>query len=148
MPITRARAVLLLCGLLLPHSIVVAARPMRFERFALDQGLSQQNVMVIAQDPVGFLWLGTEDGLNRYDGYTFEHVRHDRGDGGSLPDNYISGIVVDREGRLWAGTDAGIAWRDPVTGRFAHVVTAEAVGRVRVIYLDRAQHLWIGTRDS
>ncbi len=61
------------------------ARPMRFERFGLDEGLSQQNVTFIAQDAEGFLWLGTEDGLNRYDGYTFEHVRHDRTRSDSLP---------------------------------------------------------------
>jgi ligand-binding sensor domain-containing protein len=61
---------------LLPPGLA-AAPPARFTRLSVEQGLSQSTVQAILQDHVGFLWLGTEEGLNRYDGYTFVVFKHD-----------------------------------------------------------------------
>jgi two component regulator with propeller domain len=92
------------------------AVPTRFDRLGLDDGLSQQAVRVIAQDKQGFMWFGTEDGLDRFDGYAFEHVRQAR-DASSLPDAFITDIKVDPTGRLWV---ARITRGGPGAFRFPH----------------------------
>ncbi len=128
---------------------------MRFDRLGTDAGLSEQAVHVIAQDPAGFLWIGTEDGLDRYDGYGFKHFTHDRSDPGSVANNFISDIQFDAAGGLLAATDGGgIARRDPVHGRFTALGAASSgntpdwMERVRVLHVDRRGRTWIGTRDA
>src|SRR5205809_214747 len=72
-----------------------AAPSPRFTHLSVEQGLSQSTVQVIFQDHVGFLWFGTEEGLNRYDGYTFVAFKHDPQDSRSLPDDIISALYED-----------------------------------------------------
>ena len=92
-----------------------------FERISIEQGLSQSVVTSILQDSKGFIWLGTQDGLNRYDGYEFTTFKHDPEDPDSLSDNFILSILEDPSGILWLGTNAGGLNRfDPQTERFAH----------------------------
>lgn len=75
-----------------------------FETIDINQGLSQNSVMTIAQDKDGFMWFGTEDGLNRYDGVTFKQFRHDPMDSSSINSNSIYSSLVDSKGNLWIGT--------------------------------------------
>ena len=128
---------------------------MSFVRLGAAQGLSQDSVMSILQDQSGFLWLGTEDGLNRYDGVEIRRVVHKRSDPTSVPSNYISALVEDRKGRMWVGTDTGgLAWRDAATGQFRRPLSADGQLlvdpniQVRTMYVDRRQQLWLATRDS
>ena len=128
---------------------------MSFVRLGAAQGLSQDSAMSIVQDQSGFLWLGTEDGLNRYDGVEIKRIVHSRSDPGSLPSNYISALAVDQRGRMWVGTDTGsLAWRDAVSGAFRPPLAASGQMLVdpniqlRSIYVDRRQRLWLATRDS
>jgi diguanylate cyclase (GGDEF)-like protein len=139
--------------LALPAAAAPAASPMRFNRLGLDQGLSELAVNVIAQDPAGFLWIGTEDGLDRYDGYRFQHFTQDRANG--VPNNFIADIGFDSSGGLWLATDGGgVARRDPQSGRFSTLESAARGSRtagldhVRVVRIDRRGRVWIGTRDS
>lgn len=132
-----------------------AANSMRFARLGLDAGLSEQAVNVIAQDPTGFLWFGTEDGLDRYDGYRFQHFTHSRADSGSIPNNFIADMLFDTLGRQWVATDGGgIVTRDPLRGHFTVLgpasgdATTKGLERVRVVRADRHGRLWIGTRES
>ena len=68
---------------------LAAARPLKFTHLSTEHGLSQNTVLCALQDRQGFMWFGTQDGLNRFDGYDFTIYRHDDSDPGSLRDNYI-----------------------------------------------------------
>ena len=77
-------------------------RPMRFERLSSDDGLSQNTVTAILQDRTGFLWLGTQDGLNRHDGYRFAVYKNDPADPATLPADWVKALA---EGARAAGLD-------------------------------------------
>ncbi len=140
----------------LPYAIAGREMPgrlatVRFERLAIEQGLSQNNVTDIAQDALGFLWIATLDGLNRYDGYTFRTWTSDTG----LPGNVISALVADRDNHLWIGTMThGLAQMDlrsNVIRTFSHVPDDSLTlpsNRIRVLALDSRDRIWIGTRGG
>lgn len=88
-----------------------------FRTLSVNDGLSQSTVLAIAQDPLGRIWMGTQDGLNCYDGYSFRVYRPVEGDPQSLDDNAISALLS--EGRyLWIGTSSGLSCYDASTQRF------------------------------
>lgn len=141
---------------LCPLPALASAPPeMVFARLGGDDGLSQGAVMAIVQDAQGFLWFGTEDGLDRFDGYELRHFIHKRGDGGSLPNNWIAALTRDASGRLWVGSDGGgLVWRDADLGQFQPSVAkaGEALldpdARVRALHVDRGGRIWVGTRGA
>src|SRR5262245_3081146 len=90
----------------------------RFARYSTDEGLSQSSVRSILRDHRGFMWFGTDDGLNKYDGYQFTAFKRDPEDPGSLSDNYIRALYEDREHVLWVGTNLGLNAFDRTTGKF------------------------------
>lgn len=157
MPPTAKRSVrpLLLALLWVFGQKASAAAPMRFERLGLDDGLSQQAVLTIAQGPSGFMWFGTEDGLDRYDGYSFQHLRQARADDHGLPDNFVTDVEFDSAGRLWVGTDGGaVVWRDPRQEEFHSILTgmsesdARGLEHVRILRFDASGRVWIGSRGD
>ena len=132
-----------------------APLPMYFDRYDRDAGLSQLAVHTIAQDATGFIWLGTEDGLDRFDGYTFTHSARHTDEPGSLPNGFVADVQPDASGALWIATDGGgVARQNPVTGRFEPLptpgpaVARAGLERVRCLLFDHAGQLWIGTRDE
>src|SRR5215212_141448 len=72
-----------------------------FEHLGIDQGLSQSNVICVLQDKRGFMWFGTRDGLNKYDGYKFTVYKVDEANKNSISDNTIYDIAEDPDGNLW-----------------------------------------------
>ncbi|HPR62686.1 MAG TPA: two-component regulator propeller domain-containing protein [Thermoanaerobaculia bacterium] len=86
---------------------VFTANLMAFDHLTVDDGLSQGTITAILQDRQGFMWFGTSDGLNRYDGYSFTIYRNIQGNPGSLPYSIVSALYEDREGTLWVGTAGG-----------------------------------------
>src|SRR5512138_5506 len=80
---------------------------LRFDRINIEQGLSQSSVHVAFQDSRGFMWFGTQDGLNRYDGYTFKTFKPDPDVATSLSDRWITSIIEDQDGYLWVATRQG-----------------------------------------
>lgn len=93
----------------------------RFERISLEQGLSQVSVLDIIQDARGFIWIATQDGLNRYDGYEFKVFKHDSNNPNSIAASYINSLFEDSQGRIWTATSAGASTLDPDTEQFSHL---------------------------
>ncbi len=82
-------------------------KDIRFNRLSINDGLSQNLISAIHQDQYGSIWVGTKDGLNKYNGYSFRIFKHDPFDPYSLSDNFIKTIFCDSRGRLWVGTHSG-----------------------------------------
>ena len=89
------------------YSLLIQAQEYTFKQFTVADGLSQSTVFAILQDSKGYLWLGTIDGLNRYDGYQFKIFLNDPLDSASLSDNFISALFEDSNNNLWIGTING-----------------------------------------
>jgi signal transduction histidine kinase/ligand-binding sensor domain-containing protein len=79
----------------------------KFDHLDINSGLSQNNIMCILQDSRGFMWFGTRDGLNKYDGYTFTVYKNDPKDDGSISNNFITAIAEDSKGVIWIATRGG-----------------------------------------
>ncbi|MCP3681443.1 MAG: hypothetical protein GY861_02020 [bacterium] len=77
----------------------------RFDRFAIEQGLSQRTIHSILQDKQGFMWFATQEGLNKYDGYQFTAYLADPKDEAGLSNDYIRAISQDSVGNLWIGSN-------------------------------------------
>lgn len=90
-----------------------------FSHYGIREGLSQNTVNAILQDRTGFLWVGTKDGLNRFDGFSFRTFKRDILDKNSIGNNYIKVLHEDNRGKIWVGTDAGIYVYDPYTEQFS-----------------------------
>ncbi|MBD1432194.1 response regulator [Sphingobacterium sp. DN00404] len=95
---------------ILLYYIAASAQENPIHYLGIEHGLSNNNVTKIYQDQTGFMWFGTYDGLNMYDGYTFKSYKNNLGAKESLPDNRITDIVEDHEGLLWVATKNGAAY--------------------------------------
>lgn len=96
-------SVLLLIIIMLSSTTIAQKKPVKFNRLTSSDGLSQNRVISIVQDHDGFIWIGTEDGLNKYDGYNFEIFKRNPGDSLSLNDNQGNAMFVAKDGTLWIG---------------------------------------------
>lgn len=128
---------------------------LRFERFTLQDGLPDHTVTAVVQDPLGFLWLGTPNGLVRLDGYDFTTYKPDPEDPASISGRFVKALHVDRSGVLWIGTlRGGLNRFDRVTQGFTAFrhdpedPASLSFDSVDAIYEDRAGVLWIGTGDA
>lgn len=129
--------------------------PNRFRRITVVDGLSQNSVFDILQDHRGYIWIGTQDGLNRYDGYEFKTYKHDPDDGNSLSENTITALREDRQGTLWIGTQKGGLNRfDPYAERFEHFShdpdnpRSVPPGMIMAIGEDAEGNIWVGTHEG
>ncbi len=126
----------------------------RFERISIQQGLSQITVTAMLQDRKGLIWIGTQDGLNRYDGSDFFIFRHSASDPNSLIDNGITALYEDPEGYIWVGTIEGFCRFSPRRETFLHFPTVSAkdpsfqTGIIRAFCRDRDGFTWIGTGEK
>lgn len=149
----RMRTTLLV--LFLPTLCVAQLRPdLKFDHISLKEGLSNFTVTAIVQDKQGFLWFGTEDGLNKYDGYTFEQFLFEPSNAVGLPSPKITSLCVDRSGKLWIGTQGGLVVYDPMTGAFLrrkiHLPTWKepAIVAIHDLFEDRKGKIWVATASG
>lgn len=140
---------LILSVLLIGVQVEANTQTIRFGRLTTADGLSNNRVYSILQDRYGFLWFGTDDGLNRYDGYEFRVYRKDPSDSTSISDNSIRSIIEDESGFLWIGTKGGELNRyNPATDSFEHwkIDPGEIFeNSVTSLFKDSAGRIWIGT---
>ena len=80
-----------------------------FKNITVEDGLSQSTVETIYQDSKGYIWIGTNDGLDRYNGYEFKYYKHDKDDENSIANNYIVDIIEDKDGYIWVSTINGLS---------------------------------------
>jgi signal transduction histidine kinase/ligand-binding sensor domain-containing protein/DNA-binding response OmpR family regulator len=127
----------------------------RFEHLGINDGLSQSNVTCILQDSRGFMWFGTKDGINRYDGYRFTVYKNIATDSNSLSHNFIKNIIEDDKGTLWIATwGGGVDCFDPNKKKFTHYKhqenNANSIGDnfINCLQFDEDGVLWIGTQTS
>ena len=126
-------------------------RHVSFQQLTSVEGLSQNTANAIVQDEQGFIWIGTEDGLNRFDGYGFVVFRNDPEDPDTLVDNTVESLMVDSQGQLWIGTNGGLSCMDPETGKMTHFQHDEddpeslSGNKVWTLFEDSRHRLWVGT---
>ena len=146
-PIRRDRAAI---DSLPRHVHLVDHNDIRFRRLSGSADLSQTRAAWIVQDRVGFLWFGTQYGLNRFDGYKSKTFKHEPGRPESLSCVYIRSLFVDHSGSLWVGCDRYLDRFEPLTETFAHYriftdTSDEVSTPVDRINEDRAGILWLST---
>ena len=149
--IYRWIAGLLLSGII--STVILAQQEhIRFEHINIEDGLSQSAVTSIIQDRHGFMWFGTQDGLNRFDGYRIKIYKHDPERDDSLSGNYVLSLFEDRAGIIWIGTRGnGLNRFNEATRHFTSYQRDRTVpgslshSTVNVIFEDKEGRLWVGT---
>ncbi|MBY0239582.1 MAG: response regulator [Burkholderiaceae bacterium] len=153
-PARRMAAALLLA---IPAAVLAASGAPRwdahatplFSHIGMEQGLPHPVAVVMAQDADGYLWIGTQQGLARWDGYRMRNFLFDAADSGSLPGDLIQALHVDQKGRLWVGTaNGGLALYDKVHERFRRFGVGPNGLRhaaVNAIASDADGGIWVGT---
>ena len=152
--VRRLQAAVLLACVLIANTGWSAplARNVQFSNLTARDGLSSEFVHAVAQDADGFIWFGTQDGLNRFDGHQVVVYEHDPADPASLANNFIWDLFVDSKDRLWVATNRGLSRYDPQRDQFENdpfrLAENQAVGRVRAVFEDRSGVFWVATLDD
>lgn len=109
-----------------------------------DNGLASNRVNCIYEDSKGFIWFGTQDGLNRFAGYDIGTFRHDAKDSLSISDNRITSIIEEKStGNLWVGTEYGLNYFDIAQNKFTHIKAVKK-DTIYALWYDYMQVLWVG----
>lgn len=136
----------------MPAAVVAQSLPLR--TLGIKDGLPQATITAMLQDKDGFVWVGTRDGLARYDGYGFEVLRSEAGDTCSLSSNNITALCQAADGSIWVGTSFGLNKLDPLSlkaTRYYHWFEDDysmSSNRVTALACNREGHLWIGTDNG
>ncbi len=130
-------------------SLSFARNYQQFSSLSSEDGLSQNSAICILQDNEGFIWVGTRDGLNRYNGYEFLTFQSIENDFTSISNNRILSLVEDDRGRIWVGTANGLNIYDKSQQTFQRVNVSEKYGLtsngIYALFKDSRQRIWIGT---
>ena len=128
-----------------PSSILLAQKAnLSFDHLTNEQGLSANGVYAIIQDHEGFMWFGTSDGLNRFDGYTFTKFRHDPLDSNSIPYSNVPWVYEDKSGLIWTRSpDGRLCEFDRIRERFRLCMDGVSVSDM---YEDSSGTLWFATQ--
>jgi len=125
-----------------------------FEKLSIEEGLSQSSVYSVFQDSKGFLWAGTANGLNKYDGYEFTVFKHDPEDSNSISSDMIYCITEDKYGNLWIGTENDLNKYDPVNNKFTRCLSITDSHdlpnskTIMSVAADKNGIIWMGTQGG
>lgn len=126
-----------------------------FSHVDVNDGISDNWVKCIYRDSKGFVWFGTNSGLNRFDGYNFEVFKHDASDSTSIADNAINVISEDKSGNLWVGTRSGISVLNRETYQFSNIslvpslpLSCEDIAYITAIETDQIGNILVGTHNG
>lgn len=151
--ITRTLLVFFLC---LPFfTIAQVDLPLNLKAFPMNTstGFESRVVTGVVQDKTGFTWIGTSDGLYRYDGYGFKHYMKSEEDSNSLWDNNITRIAIGNDQKIWIGFKKGaVCSYDPSNGQFKKYILTDKGQKwtgteVTFLYVDRSNKIWVGIRQ-
>jgi signal transduction histidine kinase/ligand-binding sensor domain-containing protein/DNA-binding response OmpR family regulator len=144
--------ILAILFVLLNATAIFYPQSIKFNNLTVENGLSNNDVNTLIQDKTGFIWFGTEDGLNRYDGYNFKVFRHNPTDSNSLSNNSIWALLEDRKGNIWIGTkDGKVNIFNPIFEKFSHIAPKPKLkdwNSITALYEDKSGNIWIGTRST
>ncbi len=144
----------MLCILLWLSSLTAVSQDVQFEHISLTEGLSQASVTCLLQDEEGYIWIGTRDGLNRYDGYDFDVYRNSRFDTTIISNNYVTALFQDSKGFLWVGTANGLnrinlkTFESKSFFREINDNSSLSSSFIRSIGEDGSGRLWVGTDNG
>lgn len=124
-----------------------------FKNISVKEGLSQLSVLAIFQDSKGYMWFGTRDGLNRYNGYDFEVFQHENSDSTTISDGYIRCISEDSEQRIWVGTTNGLNCFESNHKTFKHYninhsPSLKDLNEIDCILPTKGRKIWVGKKDG
>ena len=140
--------------LIIPLQVRLFAVNREFTRLTIENGLSQSTVFDIIQDKKGYLWVTTQDGLNRYDGYTFKVFRHSITDSQSISDNSLSRLIQDKNGDIWiSGANGNINRYHYENGKFSlyNLIKSDETlenAYINSMVLDSAGYIWFGMKGA
>lgn len=130
-------------------------KKIQFEHLSIEEGLSHSTVFSIIQDSKGFMWFGTLDGLNKYDGYSFKVYKSNPFDKSSLSNNIVFKVFEDKDKNIWIGTlGGGLNKFDRTTEKFTQYrysssdTNSISDDNIRTIFQDSKGRLWIGTNNG
>jgi signal transduction histidine kinase/ligand-binding sensor domain-containing protein len=135
-------------------TVGTGAGTMRFDHFSIQEGLSDNTVLTVFQDSLGYLWFGTREGLNKYNGYEFIVYTADLNNPQSISGSTITALAETSDGVLWVGTqDGGLNRFDPKSQAFEQVnlfegLDTDPVLAINTLVIDSQDHLWVGTRGG
>lgn len=146
---------LILTFLTLSHPLHAQENDLKFQHFSIEDGLSHSKVNCIFQDSRGFLWLGTNDGLNKFDGYDFTVYRWNPNEPQGLSAQLVRAVLQDSKGNLWIGMEGGgLNLFDRKANSFRHF-TPDSASAIKIssedvnsIIEDRQGNLWLGTGNG
>ncbi len=140
-------SLLALAVLLLTTAANAARRDYQFSRVSASQGLLQRSVQALVQDDQGFVWIGTQAGLQRFDGQELQQIGGNHGEPGGLPESFVTALALDGRGRLWTGTNGHFLTSiDLVTGEARTATLRNDPMRDRVLAIAATDGgLWVGT---
>ena len=112
---------ILVCMILVSSVNLLSGQLLEFSHYRVSDGLSQSEILCIFQDSEGYMWFGTQNGLNKFDGYSFKRFLNDPADTSTISSNWIFDITEDQNGVLWIGTKGGLNKYDKKTGHFSRI---------------------------
>jgi len=131
-------------------STIIYSQNLRFHHLTLENGLSNTHVYCIAQDKNGYIWIGTQDGLNKFDGYNFKYYYNIPYDTTTINDNTVFSILPENDTLMWVGTFRGLNKFNPSTNKFKSISfgiygTSYMISPIKDIKKDKNGNLWLAT---